>query len=630
MALDPDDAEARAFLAARYLSLGFYEAALVASVHALDLDPLWHLPHETRVVCLVRLGRLSEAHAAADHLCREDPDTPTGEFLRASVRIAEGDLEGAEAALAPRRHGLSHPDDGGRAEVVRGLVAALRGEEDEARRVLEKYCGSPPRFHDHLLRLALALGEIDVALGHLARGMFNGNYRWLASEPLARPLFAEPRLRKRLEELHGEWLGDLEELGPRLPAHPAPPAASRSPPRRPCAALLTPPNAHRTSLAGYPAAGHPRRRRGSGRCPPSSSLRVLSTARGRRSAGRLQPPLASRRPRRERAALAALRFVSEPHAGMSRDADASRSPGALWGRGFRPFFLGAGAYGALFVVAWTAIWRGAFPAPAWLTPLPWHGHEMVFGLVAAAIAGFTTTAVPVWTGRAALAGRPLQALFALWAAGRLAMLAAGMLPAGLVAAVDVAFLPALAAVLARHLAGTGQWRNYGVVAIVGVLALANAAVHAEALGWASASASRALRFAVDLVVVLVVVIGGRITPAFTANALRLRGEPAELRSWPAVDRLAVRSVVAVAAADLFAPAQRGERPPRRRRRPRRRRAPRGLAEREGVARPAPRVAPRGHGVGRPRPPSRRRRRPRRSGRRRRRAFTRSPPERSAR
>ena len=238
---------------------------------------------------------------------------------------------------------------------------------------------------------------------------------------------------------------------------------------------------------------------------------------------------------------------------MSRDADASRSPGALWGRGFRPFFLGAGVYGALFVVAWTAIWRGAFPAPAWLTPLPWHGHEMVFGLAAAAIAGFTTTAVPVWTGRAALAGRPLQALFALWAAGRLAMLAAGMLPAGLVAAVDVAFLPALAAVLARHLAGTGQRRNYGVVAVVGVLALANAAVHAEALGWASASASRALRFAVDLVVVLVVVIGGRITPAFTANALRLRGESAELRSWPALDRLAVASVVAVAAADLFAP-----------------------------------------------------------------------------
>jgi len=226
---------------------------------------------------------------------------------------------------------------------------------------------------------------------------------------------------------------------------------------------------------------------------------------------------------------------------------------ALWGRGFRPFFLGVGVYGALFVLAWTAVWRGALRAPAWLYPFPWHGHEMLFGVVAAAIAGFLTTAVPVWTGRPALAGRPLQALFALWLAGRLVMLAAGRLPAALVAAVDVAFLPVLALVLGRSLAGTGQRRNYGIVAIVAALALANASIHAEALGLTRATASRGLRFAVDLVVVLVVVIGGRITPAFTANALRLRGEPAELRSWPALDRLAVAAVVAVAAADLFVP-----------------------------------------------------------------------------
>jgi len=34
----------------------------------------------------------------------------------------------------------------------------------------------------------------------------------------------------------------------------------------------------------------------------------------------------------------------------------------LWGRGFRPFFLGVGVYGLLVVAAWTAIWRGALPA----------------------------------------------------------------------------------------------------------------------------------------------------------------------------------------------------------------------------------------------------------------------------
>jgi uncharacterized protein involved in response to NO len=156
----------------------------------------------------------------------------------------------------------------------------------------------------------------------------------------------------------------------------------------------------------------------------------------------------------------------------------------MWGRGFRPFFLAAGGYGGGLVLVWIAIWRGLWPAPAWLSPSQWHAHEMLFGLVAAAIAGFLSTSVPVWTGRRALSGRPLMALAALWAAGRLAMLAAGALPVRLVAALDLAFLPVLALVLGRSLWRTGQRRNYGVLAVVGVLALANAAVHAQALGWA--------------------------------------------------------------------------------------------------------------------------------------------------
>ncbi len=230
------------------------------------------------------------------------------------------------------------------------------------------------------------------------------------------------------------------------------------------------------------------------------------------------------------------------------------NPGAaLWGRGFRPFFLAAGGYAGLAVPGWLAIWRGALPAPAWLTPAWWHGHEMLFGLAAAAIAGFLSTAVPVWTGGRALAGRPLMALVVLWAAGRLAMLAAGVLPAGLVGAVDLAFLPLLALVLARSLWRTAQIRNYGILVVICALALANAGVHAQALGWAPSSAPRALRFAVDAVVILIVVIGGRITPVFTANALRLRGVEPTVRSRPWLDRGSVASVVAVAAAALLAP-----------------------------------------------------------------------------
>jgi uncharacterized protein involved in response to NO len=146
-----------------------------------------------------------------------------------------------------------------------------------------------------------------------------------------------------------------------------------------------------------------------------------------------------------------------------------------------------------------------------------------------------------------------MALAGLWALGRLAMLAAGALPPGLVAAIDLAFLPALAWVLARTVRGTGQRQNQGLVGVIGALALANAAVHAQALGLAAGSAPRALRLAVDLVVVLIVVIGGRITPAFTANALLRRGVEARVASRPWLDRLAVAATALLAGADLLAP-----------------------------------------------------------------------------
>ena len=243
---------------------------------------------------------------------------------------------------------------------------------------------------------------------------------------------------------------------------------------------------------------------------------------------------------------------------QTRDRETRQVPEAggshpLWGRGFRPFFLGVGVYGFLVVAAWAAMWRGALPTPAWIAPAWWHGHEMLFGLVAGAIAGFLLTAAPVWTGRPALCGRPLMALFGLWVLGRLAMLAAGSLPAGLVAAIDLAFLPGVALVLVRTVWRTRQRRNYGVVVLVGLLALANAAVHAQALGIASGSAPLALRFAVDVVVVLIVVIGGRITPSFTTNALLRRGVAAQASSRPWLDRLAVSAVALLVGVDLVAP-----------------------------------------------------------------------------
>ncbi|HXK24632.1 MAG TPA: NnrS family protein [Myxococcota bacterium] len=225
---------------------------------------------------------------------------------------------------------------------------------------------------------------------------------------------------------------------------------------------------------------------------------------------------------------------------------------ALWGRGFRPFFLGAALYAGVVVPAWLAIWLSVVSSPAWLWPSAWHAHEMLFGVVAAAIAGFLTTSVPVWTNTRAIAGGPLAALFGIWLAGRVAMALAGRVGAGPVAALDLAFLPALAFVLARALVPARQPRNLGFLPVLAALWLCNAAVHAQALGFPW-PAAQALRLAVDLVVVLIVVIGGRITPAFTRNALLREGVDAVVRSRPWLDRVAIAAAVGLAVADLLAP-----------------------------------------------------------------------------
>ena len=93
---------------------------------------------------------------------------------------------------------------------------------------------------------------------------------------------------------------------------------------------------------------------------------------------------------------------------------------ALFDYGFRPFFWAAGAFALLGLVAWLWVYAtGAFPLRG-QPPQLWHGHEMLYGFVGAAIAGFLLTAVPSWTGGRGVAGAPLILLAVLWLAGRLA------------------------------------------------------------------------------------------------------------------------------------------------------------------------------------------------------------------
>lgn len=232
---------------------------------------------------------------------------------------------------------------------------------------------------------------------------------------------------------------------------------------------------------------------------------------------------------------------------------ASRATGmAVLSYGFRPFFLLAGLYAVAAMAAWL-IWlalplAGAGPVAASISGAPqlWHGHEMIFGYAVAALAGFLLTAVPSWTGAQPLAGRPLAALAAVWLAGRLALWFSALIPAILVAVVDLAFLPVLAAVVARSLMLKPAPRNLVFLALLAVLFAANLAVHLEWIGGTVDGASWGLRLGIVTLALMVAIIGGRIVPAFTRNALMRAGESRRLpRGFKPVEAVSLVGSLAV-------------------------------------------------------------------------------------
>jgi uncharacterized protein involved in response to NO len=242
-------------------------------------------------------------------------------------------------------------------------------------------------------------------------------------------------------------------------------------------------------------------------------------------------------------------------ASMSVSTPLSENPSArfaLFDYGFRPFFLLSGAYALLIAPLWLFRFAHASVPFGSLPGVYWHSHEMLFGFIMAAIAGFLLTAVPSWTGSPGFAGRPLIITVGLWLAGRIAMATVGAVPFWLTAVAELALLPALLLLLAPPILRARN-RNLPILGVMVVLWLLDAAFLRALQTGDMPLAAGATRVTIDFVLVLVSVIGGRIVPAFTGNALRKAGSAVTLvtRGW--VEILAIGSVVALALCDIFFP-----------------------------------------------------------------------------
>src|SRR6478609_8804192 len=197
----------------------------------------------------------------------------------------------------------------------------------------------------------------------------------------------------------------------------------------------------------------------------------------------------------------------------------------LFSYGFRPFFLLGSAYAAIAILIWLPAYLGDLEVPTAFNPRDWHIHEMLFGYLAAIVAGFLLTAIPNWTGRLPLQGGPLIGLLGVWITGRIAITCSSFTGAAVAGLIDSAFLLVMFAVVAREIVAGRNWRNLIVLVPVGILAAGNIAFHVEAALRGNAEFST--KVSIAAILTLIMIVGGRVVPSFTRNWLARR-EPGPL------------------------------------------------------------------------------------------------------
>jgi uncharacterized protein involved in response to NO len=212
----------------------------------------------------------------------------------------------------------------------------------------------------------------------------------------------------------------------------------------------------------------------------------------------------------------ALLRIEEPRGQPAPAARSVPEGTALLRLGFRPFYLLGALAAALLPLLWIALFTGTVVFEPALPGSLWHGHEMVFGVVVAVIVGFLFTAGRTWTGLPTPTGPFLAAFALLWLAGRVTAISG---PPALFMALDLAFLPLVAALFLDLVVRAGNWRNLPVAVLVMLMAAANFAFHTAQRGLLPIPPGHVLQIAVLLVMVVMSIVAGRVIPAFIGSAV---------------------------------------------------------------------------------------------------------------
>jgi len=220
----------------------------------------------------------------------------------------------------------------------------------------------------------------------------------------------------------------------------------------------------------------------------------------------------------------------------------------IFALGFRPFFLLAGWLAILLMAFWVPVFVGGVASDIYYAQIDWHSHEMIFGYTVAVIAGFLLTAVRNWTNTPTPSGLPLAGMGALWLIARILPILVAIFPRWLIAAADLAFLPTFAIGIAVPLLKNNEKQNLIFLPLLAVLWSADLLVHADVLGLAPNLARKGVFLGLDVIILVIVIMGGRVIPFFTERALSV-----VLKRWRIVEWLSPVSVILFLVAELFRP-----------------------------------------------------------------------------
>jgi uncharacterized protein involved in response to NO len=218
--------------------------------------------------------------------------------------------------------------------------------------------------------------------------------------------------------------------------------------------------------------------------------------------------------------------------------------------GFRPFFLGAALFAGVAVPVWVFIFASMSGSGFLYAPREWHVHEMLYGFLPAVMTGFLLTAIPNWTGRAPLRGNALLSLWLLWLAGRVLLVLPSLGPIT-AAIVDGAFLVVLASFVLREIATGGSRSQVPIALVISLYAGANVLFHVLALRGVTTDLPE--RLALALVMLLLTMIGGRVTPNFTREWLAQEQLAEHVAGFSRFDGMAILLVLVAVLAWIVQP-----------------------------------------------------------------------------